>query len=187
MTALAALICAPAGADAATVSSISMYSDPGDFVGQGAQRVYHAGNSTAIDASQRHGVLTAGADGGTRGDSFSFHFRGPDGRLPQPGVYVGAERLGFERPGHPAMDVEGMSRGCEDLGGGFEVRDLDLNAAGDVDRLWLVYHSTAPEDRSRRGARSGSARGCRTLTLRSRPDSSAGHRSTRGGARHPYR
>jgi hypothetical protein len=140
VAALAALICAPAGADAATVSSISMYSDPGEFVGQGAQRVYHAGNSTAIDASQRHGVLTAGADGGTRGDSFSFHFRGPDGRLPQPGVYVGAERLGFERPGHPAMDVEGMSRGCEDLGGGFEVRDLDLNAAGDVDRLWLIYH-----------------------------------------------
>ena len=75
MAALATLICAPAGADAATVSSISMYSDPGDFVGQGAHRVYHAGN----DASQHDGVLTAGADGGTRGDSFSFRFRARTG------------------------------------------------------------------------------------------------------------
>jgi hypothetical protein len=55
VAALAALICAPAGADAATVSSISMYSDPGDFVGQ----VLNASTTRAIRPRSTRASTTA--------------------------------------------------------------------------------------------------------------------------------
>ena len=39
-----------------------------------------------------------------------------------------------------------MSRGCDDISGRFEVRELDLDAAGGVNRLWLVYHQYCEGD-----------------------------------------
>ena len=129
----------PAAAHAATTTSISLYSDPVDFIGQGQQRVFHPGNVSEIGATMEGDSVLAWAVGGPYDEGYSFQFAAPDGQTLTPGSYVGAQRLPFADPGRPGMEVVGENRGCNQIVGSFEVRELDRDAAGRVQRLWVVF------------------------------------------------
>src|SRR4051794_38104963 len=83
------------------------------------------------------GAVLAYAVGG--GDAYSFEFAAPPGEQLEPRNYVGVQRLPFRDPGHPGMEVTGNNHGCNTLGGRFELRDLVRDAAGGVQRLWVVF------------------------------------------------
>ena len=147
-TVLASLLASslPAAARAATTTSISLYSDPGDFIGQGQQRVFHPGNVSQIGAEMEGDSVLAWAVGGPFGEGYSFQFAAPEGEPLEPGSYVGAQRLPFADSDRPGMEVTGESRGCNQLVGSFEVRELDRDAQGNVQRLWVVFQQHCEGD-----------------------------------------
>jgi hypothetical protein len=146
IAAISALLLVPPGAEAATATSISLYSDPGDFIGQGQQRVFHPGNASEIGASMEGRSVLAWAIGGPYDEGYSFQFEAPDGQALAPGSYVGAQRLPFKDPDRPGMEVVGESRGCNEIFGSFEVRQLERDAQGRVQRLWVVFQQHCEGD-----------------------------------------
>lgn len=140
LLAAAALACAalPATAQASPTNSVVMLSDPGDWVGGGTPRLYHAGNaSIALGGSA--GYVTVRVSGGNLGDYFDLDFAAPPGFALAPGYYVGAQRAAFREAGRPGIDISGDGRGCNTISGLFEVKDIAVNANGAVTRFWAVY------------------------------------------------
>src|SRR3954468_6332677 len=142
LPALAAVVmsflAAPGVVQAASVTSVTMYSDSGDYIGGGTQRVFTPGNGS-VTASGSGGELGVGVSGGPTGAGFTMEFAAPPGEALGPGVYVDAERAPFRTAGHPGIDISGDGRGCNEDGGLFEVKDLVWGANNTVARLWLIY------------------------------------------------
>ena len=128
-------------ASAATTQSayVVMYSDSGDYIGQGTQRFYDA-SSGVVRVQGTVADLQVSASGGASGDGFGMEFAAPPGDVLTPGgVYTEAQRAPFREAGHPGIDISGDGRGCNTDTGLFEVKDIATDAAGNVVRLWLVY------------------------------------------------
>lgn len=133
-----AVFAAPSVASAASTSgSVALYSDPGDYIGQGQRHVLTS-NDTELGISgdsKDVQVTTNGRDG----LSVELAARpGPGQRLVR-GVYDRAERAAFRSVGHPGLDVSGEGRGCDEIDGRFEVKDIAIGPTGAVQRLWAVF------------------------------------------------
>jgi hypothetical protein len=126
---------APAAAQAATVSDVAMYSDTGDYIGQGQQQVFTPANST-ITVSGNPGDVSIDVNSPS---GYTLEFAAPQGQSLQPGVYDGATRAAFRSGLEPGIDISGDGRGCDVDQGRFEIKDIHLDASGVPDRLWLVY------------------------------------------------
>jgi hypothetical protein len=125
-------------AQASPTAFVVMLSDPGDWIGGGAQRVFHPGNAAATLRGNA-GYLTVEVSGGTFGDYYDLDFAAPPGQLLVPGVYVGAQRAPFREAGRPGIDIGGSGRGCNQIEGRFEVKDIGVDANGAVNRFWVIY------------------------------------------------
>ena len=142
LTGLAALVlpvvsATPASAATTSVrSSVTMYSDPGDFIGQGAAQLFDSNNAAVRVNGDRSG-LTVAVDGGTSGTTFTFQIAPAVGASLSPGVFDRAERSASA--GRPGLDVYGDGRGCNTVAGSYEVRDVAFAAGGAVSRLHLLY------------------------------------------------
>jgi hypothetical protein len=79
------------------------------------------------------------ASGGMYGESFTLTFQAPSGRVLGPGWYPEAQRYPFQASGRPGMDISGEGRGCNQVAGNFEVRDIAWSPTGTLQRLWLIY------------------------------------------------
>jgi hypothetical protein len=128
-------------AHAVPATSWSLYSEPGDPIGQGAQRVMHPGNVTepiagaCCGSHDSPGARAKAADG----ESFRLDFSAPAGQPLAPYNRVGVQ-------GHPFNEGAGMAlqagaRSCADLFGRYELRELATDLAGRPTRLWLVYQA----------------------------------------------
>ncbi|HEX8122442.1 MAG TPA: calcium-binding protein [Solirubrobacteraceae bacterium] len=135
--AIALLAAVPAGASAAWTTSVSMYSDPGDFIGGGQQRIFHTHNATDVGGRMERDELLTWADNGP--EQFGFQFAAPRGETLEPRNYLLAERVPFRGDGHPGLQVEGMNHTCNEVDGRFELLDLALNPDGTVQRLWVIF------------------------------------------------
>jgi hypothetical protein len=123
-------------AQAATTTSVALFSDPGDWPGGGEQRLFHAGNSQ-IGVTGNASYLTVNTNG-TPG-YYSLDFAAPPGQTLAPGIYDQAERAPFRSAGHPGIDIDGNGRGCNTIEGRFEVRDLVVGPGGVPERLWIIF------------------------------------------------
>ena len=128
----------PAAAAEAPPYSVTMFSDPGDYIGQGVPRLFDDRNSKLYVAGNRTEVIVR-VDGGTRGDDFELYLAGPAGTVLTRGLYERAERTSFRSAGRPGIDISGSGRGCNATSGRFEIRDITFDAAGVVSRLHLLY------------------------------------------------
>src|SRR5919201_507778 len=135
---LAVAVAFPAQAGAASSSFVVMFSDPGDWIGGGGQRLFDAANAR-ITLRGSAGYAEIGVSGGTAGDYYTLDFAAPSGQTLAPGVYVGAQRAPFREAGRPGIDIYGSGRGCNEISGLFEVLDIGVDGSGNVTRLWLVY------------------------------------------------
>jgi Ca2+-binding RTX toxin-like protein len=109
---------------------VTLYSDTGDYIGQGTQNVYTG--SITSSASADDGTVSVGAGG------YTFEFAAPAGSALATGSYENAQRAAFRDAGRPGIDVSGNGRGCNTDAGRFEVKDISLSGTT-VQRLWLVY------------------------------------------------
>jgi hypothetical protein len=123
---------APARA-AGPPATVTMFSEAGDYIGQGEQQAFDTSAGDTITATASQGGLHVTAGG------YDFEFVAPDGQALSPGVYTGAQRAPFHDADAPGIDVYGDGRGCNEIAGSFEVRDLRTDATGAVQSAWVLY------------------------------------------------
>jgi hypothetical protein len=117
---------------------VSIYSQNGDSIGQGAPRLFlpSMGEVSVVGDT---GYLTVIASGGTSGESWWLDFAAPPGKTLKPRTYLRAQRASFRAQGHPGLDIIGDHRGCNELSGRFDVRDIATDATGAITRLWILF------------------------------------------------
>ena len=136
--AIATTALGPAAAHAAPANAVVMYSESGDYIGGGQNRLFHTGNAQ-ISVSGSTAYLTVNVSGGNFGDSYSLDFAAPPGETLARGVYDKAQRAPFRESTRPGIDIGGDGRGCNTISGRFEVKDIAVSPSGVLERLWIVY------------------------------------------------
>jgi RTX calcium-binding nonapeptide repeat (4 copies) len=124
-------------ASAARFDHVSMFSDTGELVGEGQQRVFTRANARIqVEGDVVHPrvvVPAANADA----HSFLLDFDAlPGGKLTR-GVYDRAQRAAFNKPYRPGLDAI-FEVGCNELDGRFEIKDIGVKRRRVV-RLWALY------------------------------------------------
>lgn len=110
---------APTGASAPALITLS--SDAGDFIGQGASYAYGAGNA-AIRLTTQGSRLDVQVNGRERWTA-TFQLPGPLTQL-QRGTYTGLGRHPFQPVGAGAMSWSGQGRGCNGLNGSLVIDEV---------------------------------------------------------------
>ena len=108
-------------------------SQPGDYIGQGAEELYTSTNSF-IDGSLPQGGSTFNARvvQGNYVDWWYVTIAAPIGQPLAVGHYGGAVRAAFRPAGTPGLDINGNGRGCNELTGQFDVTAVSFSSYGDV-------------------------------------------------------
>jgi len=134
---LALVGAAPAGATPTTF--VVMLSDSGDYIGGGQPRFFYPGNGS-ITISGDAGYFTIVVSGGSIGtDNFFMNVAAPPGENLHTGLYTDVQRAPFRQAGHAGLDIWGDGRGCNEVGGRFDVKDFHVGGNGVPDRLWITY------------------------------------------------
>lgn len=111
-------------------TAVLLDSEPGDYIGQGQRLVYGSGISYSASTSMLH--VAAG--------SYDLYFELPRGSsFAQPGTYDGATRYPFNSPTQPGLSIDGDGRGCNRLGGSFEVIESQFSGSGQLLRLAVDF------------------------------------------------
>jgi hypothetical protein len=118
------------GTASAQSNLVAYYSSSGDYIGQGG--TYYTLNEAEFSVGGTAGLITVSAFG------FNAYFDGPSGTQLEVGVYTNAARWPFNDD-TPGLSVSGNGRGCNELCGDFEIRELGLSEAGAVLRLWVTF------------------------------------------------
>jgi hypothetical protein len=118
--------------------SVTMVSESGDYIGGGTERFFDDANAQ-LHVAEGGWAVDLQVDGGTYGESFSLTFQAANGRVLGPGWYPDAQRWPFQASGRPGMAISGEGRGCNQIAGNFEVRDIAWSSTGTLQRLWLIY------------------------------------------------
>src|SRR5215217_2154343 len=134
---LTALVVPAARAD--TVSSLSVYSDSGDFIGQGVPRVAHPGGPgvSAGPDPFGDGGIAVGAVAGQEG--VGVEIAPPRGETLRPHNWTRTDRYPFQTWGRPGLTVLAGSRGCNVATGSVAVLDVGFDAQAAVKRLWALF------------------------------------------------
>ncbi|WP_395338723.1 PKD domain-containing protein [Ningiella sp. W23] len=98
-------------------TSISLESDPGDWIGGGTPHFLEGDFTVSLSDS----VISIQHDSG-----FDFLFVPPNNRILEPNVFLDAERAPFRGPLNPGMDVGSSGRGCNTIAGEFYIYELDF-------------------------------------------------------------
>jgi hypothetical protein len=109
--------------------SISLRSEPGDYIGQGESwnLTEVDGKFTATVAKKRNGVsITFQGD-----DRWDLEFVAPEGKRIELGTYNTATRAPFNSPTKPGLSISGAGRGCNKLTGRFDVRQIAYSKSDD--------------------------------------------------------
>ncbi len=106
---------------AQTVTSLSMTSDPGDYIGLG-QTYFLTPIDGAFSAQVNYdGGVSIAYQGFTPGDFWNLDFSAPNNVPLTQGTYLNATRFPFQLPGVPGLAVYGDGRGCNGDYGSFTV------------------------------------------------------------------
>src|SRR5215468_2866386 len=116
---------------------VTMFSDHGDYIGQGNPQEFDQTNATMTGALSPSG-LSLSLSGGTSGTDWSVVIDPAPGATFKVGYYSGVQRAPFRTAGHPGIDIGGDGRGCNTVSGSFEVRRLTVTN-GAISQLDLLY------------------------------------------------
>ena len=148
IAALACVLPAAAQADSTTAlsGSLTMTSDPGDWVGAGQSYSYATPDTSFRlhgDSLYYDGNLVRVALNGPGGDWWFLNFQAPTGQRLTPGSTFDGAIRGVQSappPGvSPRMDVFGNGRGCNMLTGSFTVHDVVYGPYGYLQGLHLTF------------------------------------------------
>src|ERR671938_918162 len=121
--------------------TLTMTSDPGDYIGQGSSYSFSTpGNLFFARSSQAGSTITVTVRPDPVDTAYwSLEFAAPAGQQLVPGTYTGAQRASSRAPGAPGLDVNGDYRGCATVTGSFTVLDAVYEPSGYVDSFHAVF------------------------------------------------
>jgi len=111
-------------------------SDAGDSVGLGQTFTLTSADGSITGSGWPNGVFVMFTGASSQ---WNLGFAPPAGVPLAPGVYESATRRGFQAPIEPGLSVDTIGRGCNTLTGRFEVLELQLGPAGELQVLALDY------------------------------------------------
>src|SRR5262249_39659804 len=114
------------------VTSLSMTSQPGDYIGQG--KTYFLTPSTGTFTASRNydNGVSIDYQGVNPGDFWWLDFAAPNKATLVPGYYGNATRFPFQGPTEPGLDVAGDGRGSNTLTGSFTAKQAVYDPTGKV-------------------------------------------------------
>lgn len=123
----------------AQVTSLSLNSDPGDFVG-GGQTIFLTPADGTFTANQNfdNGV-SVNFEGNQLGQFWFMDFAAANNAPLTVGTYTGAMRFPFQASSSPGFDVFGDGAGCNTLTGTFTVLQVSLGATGTVNSFDATF------------------------------------------------
>ena len=117
---------------APTNTSLTVHSDPGDYIGGGVDQTWTPADGT-FTAAHSPGLTTISFNGGPT--NWTLDFAAPSGAELTAGPYEGAIRFPFQSPSTPGLSVSGSGRGCNTLTGRFDVLEAVYAPDGTVERF----------------------------------------------------
>ena len=106
------------------VTSLSMTSDAGDYVGQGLTYFLTPTDGTFSASVNSGGGVSIAYQGFTPGDFWNLDFAAPNNQPLTVGTYLNATRFPFEVSSVPGLAVYGDGRGCNNDNGSFQVLQI---------------------------------------------------------------
>lgn len=107
------------------MSALAVSSQPGDFVGGGANYLYTIGNTSFSPRVN----YDNGVDVYMPGPAYwLLSYAAADQATLTAGSYPNAQRFPFQAPGFPGLSISGNARGCNTLSGSFVVNKVVFNA-----------------------------------------------------------
>ena len=131
----AAAVTLPAGSITVPDSGtfLYLYSESGDYIGQGLEQLYTSEDSSFTTSMVSGGEsFHASVIQGNYDHWWYVDIVAPEGQPLAVGSYTGAERASFRSPGAPGMDVSGDGRGCNMLTGQFDVTEVSFASTGEL-------------------------------------------------------
>src|SRR5215831_4832875 len=133
----AAATSSPLSAAATKGIVVTMFSDPGDYIGGSSPQEFDKTNAS-FSGTVSTGGINLSASGGTSGLSWSFEIDPPPGKRFHAGYYPKVQRAAFRVAGYAGLDIFGDGRGCNTDSGAIDVRDLGVSGSN-ITRLDLLY------------------------------------------------
>jgi hypothetical protein len=118
-------------------TSLALASEPDAYVGQG-QAYFYTLDDGPLRASSYFGGVTA-QFGPAPFSTWDLAFAPPPGELLSLGVYPDAVRPGSQAPGQAGIYVSGLSSGCSQTSGAFQVKELIRDPAGATQSYWARF------------------------------------------------
>ena len=118
----------PAAAAGGIVATLTMHSEPGDYIGQGLDYYYDTSiGAFSARVSMRNGmpdfVEFAYVEPGHTHWWYPTFATNQLGHPLEPGSYEDAQRAPFADAGHAGLDISGDGRGCNELSGRFTIEE----------------------------------------------------------------
>ncbi len=126
----AALALLATAAQAQTTGSLTLNSQPGDYIGAGQLSQYD--QTTATFSTSSDGSMITATVWPFDGGWWTVQLAAPPGQPLTVGSYENAVRASFRPAGSPGIDVSGMGRGCNETAGRFDVTEVTFGPSNYV-------------------------------------------------------
>jgi len=130
----------------AQVTSLTLNSDPGDFIG-GGQFTFLTSSDGTFSAQQNFDQGVSISFFGQPGVFWFLDFAAPNSQLLSIGTYAGATRFPFQASTEPGLSVAGDGNGCNTLTGSFQILEVSYgpsNTINSFDALFEQHCEGAP-------------------------------------------
>lgn len=128
---ITAFLIAAGHADSAE-TFLKMKSDRGDYIGAGLRYDYVATDGVFTATRNYDNGVSVAFHTPSWDHSWHLDFAAPDNRMIAVGTYVNATRFPFQAPGVPGLSVYGDGRGCNELTGNFEVKEIIYGTGDEI-------------------------------------------------------
>ena len=115
------------------ITALYFISSEGDYIGQGKLKSFRSDSNTQFSVSNEKNHLRISIkESRSSGDYWNLDLSAPKELDLSPGIYKNCQRNSFHEPQYPGLEFSGSGRGCNRLGGEFEILEIILDDAGKV-------------------------------------------------------
>ncbi len=120
------------------VTSLTVISESGDFVGQGSTYVFTDSGAYSAVRNNANGVSITYGQGNNYSTTWNLDFAAPLSEPLQPGEYLDAIAYG-QNTAYPGMRVTVANRYCNTITGTFHVKQVAYGPSGSIEAFWARF------------------------------------------------